>query len=284
MMSNNVGGRGRTATKAQLEKTQQLVQEAITGDKAIEPARQRLMSEQLTSLTKLYEMEQADRRDKLAEQIKSLQERVTSLETENAALKEKRAVTVSSQVDPYLQTQLDKVRTQLEGALQKINQLESELSTAKHNAEREVAALTREVEDLRSDANYGRQVKRERRIEELKQKVAEYDARLLLPNCGINPRMGKAQFDQLMATEKADRNELDELLGIKHKGPKKVPVHPDVAEHRAEQAQLSVQWNVAYTRGAAESVNLQPDLRSIPRMADGSVRLYGCEQAPEGWD
>lgn len=52
-------------------------------------------------------------------------------------------------------TELGKMKRQLDGAQQRVRQLENEVSNAKHNAEREVAAVTAERDELRSDAEFG---------------------------------------------------------------------------------------------------------------------------------
>lgn len=271
------GGRNKTRTVSQIETTLAQIDKQINNPATPAQVVGRLLQTKGELLCQERESELAQKREKANEQLAALRERLSQLEAENVALKEKPAVVVNSSTDTHLQAHLEKLRGQLHGALDKIKILENQLATEHHNCEREVTRLTRENEVLRDDAAFGRQVHKERRIEELRKKVAEYDARLLLPNMGIPATLPKLQFEQLLASEKRDRDELDELLGIVRKSAKPVPLHPDLQEHRAQQERDTAEWNLTYSRNASEAKAQAFDIRSIPRMPNGDVKLYGYE-------
>jgi hypothetical protein len=120
-------------------------------------------------------------------------------------------------------------------------------------------------------------VRKERRIDELRKLVDTYDARLLLPNMGIDPKMSKQAFEQMMALEKAHRDELDELIGVRKK-PKQVEVPNEVLEDRARNARLTAQVEHALELGARQQAFEAVQESQVPRAPGGGILLYGYEK------
>jgi chromosome segregation ATPase len=267
------GGRGKTKTLAQLEAALDKADLLLSSDD-ITPSKARLLTVRLKILQSLHNRQIAEKKDK-KEDVQTLKDRITELETENTALKQQSPMIVNnSAADSQL---LAISKANFEDAQLQIDHLKKTVGSMTYKLA-DLAAVKAENERLRAAADKWGQHLKAQRIVELKAKIAEYDARIKAPGAGINLSLSKVAFDKELAAEAADRAELRKHLGKSEPTPQTVVIHPDATEEQQHNSRLSQQIVGALQLGEHQRSIAVEEPCSVPRMPNGDIRLYGYDR------